>query len=193
MQHHLAGLVGWLHQGQVLNLDGVVNRAAFEALSAGELDAYLDRNRVAFVLDHPVQFAVGVPWPHAGGVHFGPRFDPERDLREIARFVVPGVDAGRPGTDSFRLYQRAPYGVVRPEGPRCEDLGSSADGGRDLAWRGRDGERLSLRCDGQNGETFLAEGIAGVTIVVAAPAGSPGICRLFVSGQARPILEYRRL
>ena len=102
-----AGVVGFVDGGLVINLDGVVNRAAFEALQRGDLTGYLDAQNARFVLDVPVQFEVENDWPHASGRHFGGGFDPTRDLEEIARFDVPGVEGHAPGMDSVRLYWRS--------------------------------------------------------------------------------------
>ena len=110
-----AGLVGYLDAGPVVNLDGVVNRGAFDALRSGDLNGYLDRLGVRYLVDVPVQFRLDDPWPHASGRHFGPEFDPSRDLLEVARFDVPGVAGDAPGTESVRLYWR----VGRGDPPRA--------------------------------------------------------------------------
>ena len=112
-----SGIVAWRHGGPVVNLDGVVHRAAFDALRAGALDAFLDDRGVRFVVDTPVQFRRDDPWPHASGVHFGAAFDPARDLVPIARFDAAGVDGGRDGTEAFVLHWRRGRGERPPPPP----------------------------------------------------------------------------
>lgn len=179
-----SGIVSWLHPGPIVNLDGVVNREAFAALRRGALEEYLDARGVRFVLDTPVQFARRDAWVHASGAHFGADFDPSRDLREIARFDVPGVDGGRPGTDSFRLYWRVGRGAPPSALAALRDLGPAPGGGRCVLWPGRDGVTLTAGArDGGGPRTPLATGRDGVAFVLEVDAPA-----LFESDRAAPVL-----
>lgn len=176
-----AGIVAW-HRPNVVGLDGIVDRGALDALRAGRLGAFLDARDVRFVLDHPVQFEVGSDAPHACGDYFGAGFDPRRDLRELARFVVPGVDAGRPGTGWFALYARGAAGASTAA-PRIADLGPAPGGGRWVAWRGEPGAELhhGPRGDPQRAVAVARADSAGVVHVLAL-RGSARPCAVFESG-----------
>jgi len=186
-----SGLVSYLYDGPVLNLDGVVNRPAFDAMRANALGRYLDDHDVCFVLDEPVQFALRDPWPHASGRHFGGGFDPSRDLEEIARFDVPDVDEGVPGTDAVRLYWRVGRGP-RPDLPmRPRLLGRAADGHVQVLWRGGADTRLYLQGQGTEPRP-IARGAPGVAFVVDVPPAAPGRYILHEGDLARPVLTLIR-
>lgn len=182
-----AGVIAFLHAGRVVNLDGVVNQEAFAALRAGALDAYLDREGVRFLIDVPVQFALRDAWPHASGRHFGSGFDPARDLHEIGRFDVPGVDEGVPGTDSVRLYQRVGRGPKLPAATTSRALGPSPDGGWYVLWA-RSGT-ASLSCIRPDGTTVeLACGIGDAALVLKVPTPAPGRYILHAGDPSQPVV-----
>ncbi len=173
-----AGLAAWYRPGPVVNLDGVVNAEAFAALRAGALDDYLDRRGVRFVLDHPVQFqqtSAEAPQSHASGRWFSADFDAGRALRALARFDVPGVDAGRSATDAVVLYWRVGRGEP-PAAPRPGDfalLERSADARfRYVQWCGAPGAVLSVEHDGDRRPLLRAE--PGVWLFVAVPTPAAG-------------------
>jgi hypothetical protein len=171
----------------ILNLDGVVDARAFAALQASALDGWLDAQRVRFLVDNAVQFAVDPSLPHACGRLFSAGFDPGRDLVEVARFDVPFVDNGRPGGDSMRLYWRRGRGErpVRPDQPR--ELGASADGAHLVLWPAAPGATLQVeRPDGNRSPLLSVE----VETVVLVRLGKDllGTGRLFVAGSDQPVL-----
>lgn len=126
-----AGIVTWLREGPVVNLDGVVHRAAFAALRAAQLDPFLDAQRIRFLLDTPVQFQREDPWVHASGRWFGPEFDAARDLQPYVCFDRPDVDGGRPGTEKLVLYwRRSCRDPVPPRPTEPVDLGPGPGGTR---------------------------------------------------------------
>lgn len=170
----------------VVNLDGVVDARAFAALRQGRLAAWLDEQGVRFVIDNPVQFARDPRLPHACGHAFAPDFEPERDLVEIARFDVPGLDAGRPGGDSVRLYWRRGRGLP-PERLPSADLGPWRTGQRVVAWAAEPGQ--VLECEAADGRrTVLASADVATTIVLPVGVGAAP-CRLFVRGLEAPLLR----
>lgn len=170
----------------VVNLDGVVDARAFAALRQGRLAAWLDEQGVRFVVDNPVQFARDPRLPHACGHAFAPDFQPERDLVEIARFDVPGVDTGRPGGDSVRLYWRRGRGQP-PRRPPSADLGPWRAGQRVVAWAAEPGQVLECEA-ADGGRIVLASADVATTIVLpVAVGGAP--CRLFVRGDEAPLLR----
>ncbi len=182
-----SGILAFHDPGPVLNLDGVVNAPAFAALRAGRLDAYLDAQRVRFVVDSAIQFRRDDPWPHASGVHFGPDFDPDRDLVEVARFVVPGL------SEPFVAYQRRGRGV-RPPPPEARDLGPAPACldrrvGRYVLWSTPGAARLSLRrVDGIGDSRELTRVTAATSVVLRADAPEVGRYGLFVGDAGVPIL-----
>lgn len=182
-----AGLVGYLDAGPVINLDGVVNRPAFDALRRGDLDGYLDRHDVSYVLDVPLQFEVDSPWPHASGRHFGPGFEPARDLREVARFDVPGAVGDRPGNDSLRLYARVGRAATPFDPGRSRALGRSPDGGHYVLWTG--GGDDELFCDEPGGRrSALVRGEPGVAFVVKVSTRAPGKYTLHTGDRSEPVI-----
>jgi hypothetical protein len=46
------GMIGYLSNRQIINLDGKVNREALEAIKNGSLDAYLRKEGIEVVIDH---------------------------------------------------------------------------------------------------------------------------------------------
>src|SRR5690606_30702113 len=88
-----------------------------------------------------------------------------------ARFVVPGVDAGRPGTDAVVLVRR---GGAPPDGaPVLEDLGPRPGGGRWVLWRGAEDAVLHALLP-RGRRLALAEGRGPVSLVLAVPPASGG-------------------
>jgi hypothetical protein len=170
----------------VVNLDGVVDARSFAALRQGRLEAWLDQQGVRFVVDNPVQFARDPRLPHACGHAFAPEFQAERDLVEIARFDVPGLDAGRPLGDSVRLYWRRGRGQP-PDRLPSTDLGPWRTGQRVVAWAAEPGQ--VLECEAADGRrTVLASADVATTIVLpVVVAAAP--CRLFVRGHEVPLLR----
>ena len=135
----------------VVNLDGVVDRRSFAALRARELDAWLDAQRVRFVLDGPAQFARDPAVPHASGRFFGPEFDASQDLVEVARFAVRSATAGAARPEAMRLYWRRGRGV-RP--PRIAEERVTVLGVDRVLWAARAGETLVMS-DGHTGRVVL--------------------------------------
>ncbi|HEU4420612.1 MAG TPA: hypothetical protein VFT55_16860 [Planctomycetota bacterium] len=184
---HAAVLAEPQRRHAILNLDGVVDARAFAALQASALDAWLDAQRVRFVVDHAVQFAVDPSLPHACGRLFGRDFDPRRDLVEVARFDVPFVDNGRPGSDSMRLYWRRGRGErpVRPA--QARELGACADGARLVLWPAAAGATLHVEAaDGSRSRLLCVEG--ETTVVVRLGKDLLGTGRLFETGSDQPVL-----
>ncbi|HZN37580.1 MAG TPA: hypothetical protein VFD82_02185 [Planctomycetota bacterium] len=171
----------------ILNLDGVVDARAFFALQASALDAWLDAQRVRFVVDNPVQFAVDPSLPHACGRLFRADFDPRLDLVEVARFDLPFVDNGRPGGDSMRLYWRRGRGE-RPTRPaQAREIGACADGARLVLWPAAAGATLQVEAaDGSRSPLLSVE----VETVVLVRLGKDllGTGRLFEAGSDQPVL-----
>ncbi len=170
----------------VVNLDGVVDRRALDALRARRLGAWLDEQGIDFVLDNAVQFALDPSLPHACGRWFGADFDPARDLVEIARFDVREVAAPRPGADGFRLYWRRGRG--RPPavgGPAW--LARDGRGADVIRWPAAAGQVLEVeRADGSRGGLATVE--VDTQVVLTIPSARRGTGRLFVRGAATPLL-----
>lgn len=165
-----SGIVTWFAaitadedcRNPIVNLDGVVDRRSFAALQRHELDAWLDREGIRFVLDNPLQFARESKSPHACGRYFGAQFDPARDLVEVARFYVPfagpgGTIADGSAQDSMVLYWRRGRGEppVRPTGPGILDdcspspvAHSPQPAGAEMHFERGDGARTTLHLDG---------------------------------------------
>lgn len=177
-----SGIVTWERQGRVVNLDGVVNAAAFAALKKGSLLDYLQESQVTYLLDNPIQFQnQGL---HSNGRHFGAGFDADRDLQEIARFVWPG-DQGvrRTGMDGFRLYQRRSAVPVSDRFAAAADLGLAPGGeGRWVLWSGRRGQ--VLRSD--SGRLLSAD--SDCIYVMQVPWNGGQGLRLFVDASIEPVL-----
>lgn len=171
----------------VVNLDGVVDARSFAALQQRRLGAWLDEQGIRFVLDNPVQFATDPSLPHASGRWFGEAFDPAQDLREVARFDVPGVDNGRPGGDSFRLYWRTGRGAPPARATAARDLGPGPGGGRYVLWPAAAGEWLDAELGGGLFRP-LAGTDATTTAVVFVAQDDLGTGRLFVRGKRDPVL-----
>jgi hypothetical protein len=183
---------GTEREHRVLNLDGVVDARSQRALQAGELSAWLDAEGVRFVLDNPVQFASDVSLPHACGRWFGGGFSAERDLQEVARFDVPGVDNGRPGGDSFRLYWRRGHGEPPPPPKAPRDLGPGPRGGRYVLWPAPAGQWLEAEA-APGLHTPLLQVDVTTVVVLFVPAADLGTGRLFVRGNDRPVLVLSKL
>ncbi|MEM7201422.1 MAG: hypothetical protein AAF628_14220 [Planctomycetota bacterium] len=201
-----AGILAWRYPGRVVNLDGVVNRPAFEALRAGRLDDYLDQEGVRFLVDAPVQFATrggDQRVSHASGRFFGPDFDPALDLVELARFDVPGADAGRPATDSVRLYWRRGRGAppvlppqARPEGrpgSRVPRVLATVHEGRYVLWHGTEaGSVLRVTRDGGPSRELVRAPAPPVVQVVKVWTPQPGRYSLADDSGPLPILTFEQ-
>ena len=179
-------------QRRVVNLDGVVDARSLRALQERRLGAWLDELGVRFVLDNPVQFASDPQLPHACGRWFGPDFRAERDLVEVARFDVPGVDNGRPGGDSFRLYWRTGRGAPPNLPTTARDLGPGPRGGRYVLWPARAGQWLDAEV-APSLSIPLVSADADTAAVVFVAREHLGTGRLFVRGQPDPVLVLPRL
>ena len=169
----------------VVNLDGVVDARAFAALRGAALADWLDRERIRFVLDNPVQFATDPVLPHACGHWFGAQFEPARDLVEVARFDVPGLGNGRAGGDSFRLYWRRDRGSCPPLPTAAQVLSLAADHAVVL-WPARKGQQLL--CERSDGTSSPLVTVDVDTAVVLPVARANGPVRLCVAGAADPVL-----
>ncbi|MEO0479826.1 MAG: hypothetical protein AAF196_10130 [Planctomycetota bacterium] len=155
-----AGLIRARSGREVVNLDGVVDQKSFHALRRHRLGEMLWLRGVDWILDHPVQLDTDPTIPHANGAWFGDRGPDE--FRPRIRFLCPGVDAGRPGTEEIVLWQRRRSSV-----DRFATLGRELKGPRDLLgfrFEGREGGDLYLRRRG--GFERIAEGRDGTAIVV---------------------------
>ncbi len=186
---------GTERQRRIVNLDGVVDPRSLRALQERQLSAWLDAQGVRFLIDNPVQFASEPALPHACGHWFGESFTAARDLREVARFDVPGVGNGRVGGDSFRLYWRVGRGEppARPA-PGARDLGPGPRGGRYVLWSALAGQSLEAEAGlGQNLFLPLVGVEVPTTVVVWVAADRVGTGRLFVRGQPGPVLVLPRL
>ncbi len=195
-----SGLVTWYaavmaaptaHRG-VVNLDGVVNASSFAALRERRLDAWLDAEGIRFVLDNPVQFALDPRLPHAVGHWFGPDFDPANDLVEVARFDAPGLDNGRPGGDSMRLYWRRGRGALPIANLIARDLGRGPGGARFALWPARPGEQLQVEGDDGHRHTLLSVDVP-TTVIVRLPGPGLAAANLFVAGRVEPVLRLPAL
>ena len=181
-----AGLVTWNHGGRVVNLDGVVNAPAFEALERGDLLGYLNDQGVHYLVDNPIQFArQGL---HSNGRHFGPEFDPAADLTEAVRFLWP-EDPGerdREGIGRFSLYRLRGGGQPPIPLDETRDLGPAPGGGRFIAWPGRAGQGLRI------GERTVLVAEADLVYVLQLPWAGDGPLRLYSGDGIVPVLEIAR-
>lgn len=182
-----SGILAFHDPGPVLNLDGVVNAPAFAALRRRELDAYLDGQRVRFLVDSAIQFRIDDPWPHASGAWFGAGFDPDRDLIEVARFVVPGL------SEPFIAYWRRGRGdrpgaqAARVLGPAPGFLDTRA--GQYVLWPAAGASALAVgRLDGTDGRRVLASVDRQTNVVLRVSAAEAGRYGLFETGSIVPIL-----
>lgn len=185
---HAAAAAAPATRRAVVNLDGVVDARAFAALQRGQLAAWLDGEGIRFVLDNPVQFLRDPRLPHAAGPWFGPDFDPARDLVEVARFDAPGIDNGRPGGDSMRLYWRRGRGAAPALAASPRDLGRGRDGARYALWPARPGGTLVFETEGGVRQTLATVDAETAVIVRLAPDPN-GAARLFVAGQDERVLQ----
>jgi hypothetical protein len=145
-----SGIVSWeqLRHGdrgaRVVNLDGVANAAAFTALRNARLSDYLDRQGARFLCDHPAQWSMDVAVPHANGPWFDGGRDPGQGLVEIARCVVPGQVAHRPGTEAFVLCWRRGRGEPPRLPARTQWLARTSDGAGVVWFCAKAGDGLDL-------------------------------------------------
>ena len=176
--------------GPVYNLDGVVDRRAFEALRAGDQRAHWDRLGVRWVVDNPSQFSRDPSLLHASGMWIAPDFDRDADLEEVARFAAPGGNALRPETEEFRLYRRRGVGATPRDVPGFVDLGAAPDGGRYVLWRGPPGAELLVRpAVGDEPAEPVAWAFEGVVQVLkVAPRGGGEYRVLQLVGGAESVL-----
>jgi len=168
---------------RIVNLDGVVDARAFAALRQRRLGEWLASEQVHYVVDHPVQFALDPKLPHACGHWFG---EQRPELHELARFIVPGVDAGRARTGDFRLYAIGESSSPpMPEAPR--QLGV-VDGGVVVLWPARAGAVLEVQArDGRRQELVTAVSDSVVVVLVAKERLGAGL--VFERGAGEPLLE----
>ncbi len=178
-------------QRKVVNLDGVVDARSFAALQQARLGAHLDELGVRFVLDNAVQFELDPTVPHACGRWFGGDFAPLRDLVEVARFDVLGVDNGHPRGDSMRLFWRRGEGSPPPPQP-SRDLGWLANGERVVLWSAKVGQTLVLSTFAGTRQNLCTADTATAWVLVL-PGVGPEACELFVAGEAEPVLRLDRL
>lgn len=172
---------------RIVNLDGVVDARPLAALRRGDLAGWLDAERIRLLLDAPVQFATDPRIPHASGRWIAPDFAADRDLLELARFVVPGLGPLL-GGDSMRLYWRRSNGIV-PVLPIAtpRQLGHVL-GNAVIAWPARRGAVLEMaRTDGSRRELVAADADTLVLLEVPLEAGDVG--SVFERGAATPILS----
>ena len=190
-----SGHLTWRLGDRVVNLDGVVNRPAFEALRAGRISAWLDEQAIGWLCDNPQQFSLDPTVPHACGAWFGSGFDPAEDLEEWARFVDADPEStDRRGTETVALYRRG-GGRERPErGLRLDWLEHSRGfGAETLVWVGRTGEELVREVSYAADEPpqTLARAIPGVPLaIILRPPTRPGSSsRIYVRGREEAMLH----
>lgn len=186
-----AGLLAWQCDRAVVNLDGVVNPAAFAAMVDGDLHGYLEREGIDWLCDDPRELRIG-PDLHARGSYlapqgeFGPRFE------EVARFVdLRAPEADREGWGRWTsLWFRGDAPERRPR-PRDStfDLGDLPGLGRLFGVRSRGDEALALVGDGATPRT-LPRAPQGVVQFFALPAPTPG-CSMRLLRGTEQLLEYR--
>ncbi len=168
----------------IVNLDGVVNPEALAAMQERALDAALDDWGVRFLLDNERQFARDPAIAHACGRWFGGAFDPSTDLREVARFVVPGHEP-------MVLFWRVGRGAAPASSAVARDLGPCG-AGRVALWPAQAGEVLEVEvADGTRLELATVE--RATTAVIWIPCAQLGTGRLFVRGHSDPLLRLSRL
>ncbi len=177
---------------RVWNLDGVVDARAFAALREQRLGRWLDEQGIRCLLDNAAQFALDPRLPHASGHWFGDGFQPNVDLVELARFDVPGVDNGRPGGDSMRLYWRVGHGEAPARPVEPLDLGPAPRGGRYVLWPALAGQVLEAEA-GPGRREIVATTDVATTAVVRIAEAQLGTGRLFVRGVEAPLLVVPRL
>jgi hypothetical protein len=172
---------------RIVNLDGVVDARPLAALQRGNLAAWLEEQRIQLVLDAPVQFATDPRIPHACGAWFAPGFTAERDLVELARFVVPGLGPDL-GGDSMRLYWRRSNGVAPKVMVPAAQLLGSVRGNPVCAWPARRGAVLEMvRQDGSRREVVAADADTLVVFEVVPQPGDAGV--LWERGAPAPLLS----
>jgi hypothetical protein len=90
-----AGLLGYFYErGEVVNLDGLVNNAAYHRILDRTLGAYVAERRIAYLLDSEGAIELSKPYWNGGGpVSFPPALWREGAYRRIA--LVPLPLAGR--------------------------------------------------------------------------------------------------
>lgn len=168
---------------RIVNLDGVVDARPLVALRRGDLAGWLDAQQIRLLLDAPVQFATDPRIPHASGRWIAQGFDADRDLVELARFVVPGLGPLL-GGDSMRLYWRRSAGEV-PVLPALARRLGDVRGNAVLAWPARRGSVLEMaRKDGSRRELVSAD--ADTLVVVEVPLEPNDTGMVFERGAAAP-------
>jgi hypothetical protein len=166
----------------VYNLDGVVDWRALFAQQEHRLAKWLDGEHVRFLLDNPLQFATRPGVLHACGPWFGDGFDAAHDLVEVARFVQADV----PGS-GFRLYWRRGRGLPPQRPAQARELARTMDHRRYLLWPATAGAILEAElADG--GRRELVHVDVDTACVLAVPDARLGTGRLFVRGEAGPVL-----
>jgi hypothetical protein len=88
----------------------------------------------------------------------------------------------------MRLYWRRGRGELPRAAAASRDLGLGPDGARYVAWAAKPGQALQCEQAGGGRETVAAADVA--TVVVVRIDGRPrAACRLFVAGEAAPVLQ----
>ncbi|MDC0714864.1 hypothetical protein POL68_40825 [Stigmatella sp. ncwal1] len=82
-----SGILGYVSEYTVVNLDGVVNEDAARALKRGELLAYMHDRKVRYLLDYPVMWRDS-PFIHCTWPYWGARATRPRELQQLD---IPGI------------------------------------------------------------------------------------------------------
>ncbi|MBI5849462.1 MAG: hypothetical protein HZB39_00255 [Planctomycetes bacterium] len=192
-----AGLLAFRSGRRIVNLDGVVNAAAFHALREHRLGGYLKEQGIDWLCVDPLEIEDG-PALHARGRYFGPGDAPRFELVVEARFVDATLRAVERGAWSGQLVLLRRISRATGGAPHFAELERGPDGRRLVVWRGALGEALVLQVGASPREELVAASGTSLAYVrlPAAPDGSA--VTLFAvaadgRGEARvtPLLEYR--
>jgi hypothetical protein len=100
-----SGAIGYLSGRRVINLDGKVNREAFQALRSGKLDAYVASAGIDLVMDNS----------NVIELFLGPWSDAEKKRRDSER-VFTGGEYGVPGWIGYRVSPPRVFNAAAPAG-----------------------------------------------------------------------------
>jgi hypothetical protein len=105
------GAIGYLSGRRVINLDGKVNREAFDALRAGRMSSYVESAGIGLVMDNSSVLSL----------FLGPWSDAERRQLE-AECVFTGGEYGVPGWIGYRVSPPRVFNAGSPlgVGPRTQ-------------------------------------------------------------------------
>lgn len=192
-----AGLLAFRSGRRIVNLDGVVNAAAFDALREHRLGGYLKEQGIDWLCVDPLEVEDG-PALHARGRYFGPGDAPRFELIAEARFVDATLRKTERGAWSGQLVLLRRVSRSTGGAPHFEELERGPDGGRLVAWRGAPGEALVLQVGASPREELVA-GSGTSLVYVRLPAARDGAAVTLLAvaadgrGEARvtPLLEYR--